>query len=268
MNDFVSKLKLYEFFAMLIPGSALLFELYICWNPTIESLFCKCCSCTGEYSCCTLPFEGMYIFAFFVIAYILGCVYHSFVDWWWKPFRNNPTHIAYVYHHKIPQEDKQELSKLFGDQNDEGLCCCSLLQCPCGLLRWVWMAIIVIPSPIYRFCRCICKCHSKNTNIGETLFLDKYYTAYYYAERSRSAAPYSFIEGQIALCRNMILPIILIPFILKNLFKGLCDCVWLFILIAVVLFVFVVCRQEKLYSCVLEDYEYTKRMEANYEKSK
>jgi hypothetical protein len=255
MNNFVSKLNLYELFAMLIPGSILLLEL----TMILDCQLYKC-------SCCTEPFEGMYIFVFFVLAYILGCVYHSFTDWWCNPFRNNPTHIAYVYHHDISQENKKALSKLFGDQNVEGCCFCSLLQCPCGLLRLAWMAVIVLFSPLSKICNCLCCKGSSSTNIEKSLFLDKYEMAYYYAERYRSGAPYSFIEGQIALCRNMILPVILVPYTLTGSFPVLGNCKGMFYLVAAILFVYVVFRQEKLYRCVFEDYEYTKRME-KYEKA-
>ncbi len=265
MNNFVSKLNLYEFFAMLIPGSVVTLELGV-----ILHLYTDICSHCKHLCCCCCcsSYDPMCVFAFFVIAYILGCVYHSFMDWWWTPFRNNPTHISYVYH-CIPQENKRTLTELWGDQNVEGQCFCCFLQCPCIILRTVWMAVLVVFYPVCAVLKCLCcsKCCT-TTNDTKNLLLDKYYTAYYYAERNRSAALYSFIEGQIALCRNMIVPVILVPYTLTTHFIFLSPDKYIYILIAAVLFVFVVCRQEKLYSCVLENYEYTKRMEDKYEKSK
>ena len=111
---------------------------------------------------------------------------------------------------------------------------------------------------------------ASTTNDTKNLLLDKYYTAYYYAERNRDATPYSFLEGQIALCRNMILPILLIPSTLAKIemFSCLDGHIGIMCGFAVLLFVFVMLRQEKLYRCVMEDYEYTKRMELNDEKTK
>lgn len=99
----------------------------------------------------------------------------------------------------------------------------------------------------------------QNLKCDADCILDKYYTAYYYAEKNRQGAPYGYIEGQIAFCRNMIIPVILLlPFLLKR-----CRC-WLVIVVlvfVVALCVYVYFRQKKLYSLILEDYEYLKRLE-------
>lgn len=196
-------------------------------------------------------------------------MYHRFMDWWWTPFRNNPVLISYVYH-RIPKENKRALTALWGDRNVEGLCFCSLLQCPCIILRSVWMAVLVVFYPVCALMKCLCAARCcTGTDGAKALLIDKYYTAYYYAERNRGAAPYSFLEGQIALCRNMILPILLIPYTLAQIkkFSYLGDCMGIMYVFAVLLFVFVMLRQEKLYCCVMEDYEYTKHMESCYEKA-
>lgn len=255
MNNLISKLNLYEVLAMLIPGSALTFELCALLHKSV-----------GTYgSCCSTSPDSMYILVFFVIAYIVGCIYHVFLDWWWSPLKNNPTHIAYIYH-SISKDTHPALTQLLGDQDIEGKGCFSYLQCRCALLRLLWMAISIIFYPICALMKCLCIecCCSSHGSHEKQIFLDKYYTAYYYAERNRGGAPYGFIEGQIALCRNMILPVILVPFTLNGClaFAGECPCIGTICgIAAVVLFVFTVLRQEKLYRCIMEDYEYTKRME-------
>ena len=267
MSNLINKLNLYEFFAILIPGSVVTLELGVILNLYTD--ICNYCKHLC-YCCCCSSYDPMCVLAFFVIAYIVGCMYHLFMDWWWTPFRNNPTHISYVYH-RIPKENKRTLTALWGDQNVEGQCFCCLLQCPCIILRSVWMAVLVVFYPVRAVLKCLCcsKCCTETDN-AKNLLIDKYYTAYYYAERNRDAAPYSFLEGQIALCRNMILPVLLIPCTLAQIkmFSFLSDRMGLMCGFAVLLFVFVMLRQEKVYSCVMEDYEYTKRMESNYEKTK
>ena len=82
MDNLINKLNLYEFFAILIPGSVVTLELGVILHLYTDICnHCKhlCCCC-----CCS-SYDPMCVLAFFVIAYIVGCMYHLFMDWWWTP---------------------------------------------------------------------------------------------------------------------------------------------------------------------------------------
>lgn len=247
MNSLINKLNLYEFLSMLVPGCFLVGEIYF----LTESYHCCCCG--NWVSSFMEHHSALFYFVFFVLSYMTGCMYHMLMDWWWKPFRNNPIHISFVYQ-QMSEDRKQSLQQLWGDQNKEGGCLTTLLQCPCFIVRDVGLFVLPLCGHLP-----VCITHYIQ-DYGADSIIDKYYTAYYYAEKNRPSAPYGYIEGQIAFCRNMIIPVILLllPFLLKHC--------WCWLVIVVLVFVVALCvyvfrRQEKLYSLVLEDYEYLKRLE-------
>lgn len=116
--------------------------------------------------------------------------------------------------------------------------------------------------------------------------LDKYNEAYYYVVDVRQHGnTIRTLEGQIAMMRNMVLPFIVLMFVIYKYYYHIQTfACWfkesylfriptLCLLILSIFVVFIlcssaICKQKAIYYCVWENYEYLKRMEDNYEKSK
>ena len=89
--------------------------------------------------------------------------------------------------------------------------------------------------------------------------LDYYYQAYYYVERNRAKTPIAAMECQVALMRNLLLPMFMLSFKIQDfVFKDNPVCCLRFAMILLVFFMAfaIIRRQENIYKCVFEDYEY------------
>lgn len=73
MNDFVSKLTLYDILAMVIPGGAMLAAISLLFNRTITVDL-------DNITCLSINI---------IISYIVGIVLHIITNYFWKPWRNS-----------------------------------------------------------------------------------------------------------------------------------------------------------------------------------
>ena len=121
--------------------------------------------------------------------------------------------------------------------------------------------------------------------------LDKYNEAYYYVvDVKQHENTIRTLEGQIAMMRSLIIPFVLLVVVVIKCFccnavHYVCCCTghdvphWMNVLIVIIVSFLIiataiglhysaVCKQKAIYHRVWEDYEYLRRMESNYEKTK
>lgn len=131
---------------------------------------------------------------------------------------------------------------------------------------------------------------TKDSVKEDNQLLDKYNEAYYYVvDVKQHGNTIRTLEGQIAMMRSLIIPFVLlvvvaIKYFCCNAVHYVCCCTghdvphWVNILIVIIISILIiatafelhcgaVCKQKAIYHRVWEDYEYLRRMEANYEKT-
>ena len=128
---------------------------------------------------------------------------------------------------------------------------------------------------------------TKDSVKEDNQLLDKYNEAYYYVvDVKQHGNTIRTLEGQIAMMRSLIIPFVLlvvvaIKYFCCNAVDYICCCTghdishWVTVIIVLFLIVVTVmglhrgavCKQKAIYHRVWEDYEYLRRMEANYEKT-
>lgn len=206
-ESFFSKIGLYDFLVIIIPGCVIAYVISYC---TIVEGILKYVD-SNEY----FQTELIKNIAFFLSAYFVGLLNHSIQGFFWPILRNNKGHISYVK----------------GD-NKQYECFHSIIQCPCFLLRGVFMLFYNLKLI---FCN---SCH-----------VDEEYLKSYYVAEKRHRSSIGYLEYQVAFIRNMLIPV---SFICYNINKFTLLC----FLLPVFLYYLMLGLQEKIYKCVLEDAKY------------
>lgn len=224
-----SRLTLYDLLSMLLPGILLLGEIvYLCDIPLDSKTS---------------------IILIALLAYPAGLCLHSVSECVWNKLfhlRNKPKHIREMFDNYLQNENIYRIQGLMG-----------------------------------------VKIQKSNTKqINDNHLLDKYNEAYYYVvDVKQHGNTIRTLEGQIAMMRNMVLPFIVLMFVIYKYYYHIQTfACWfkesylfriptLCLLILSIFVVFIlcgsaICKQKAIYYCVWENYEYLKRMEDKYEKSK
>ena len=198
--------------------------------------------------------------AWCVAAYIIGLIHNMLMDWWWSPFRNNPSHIGVVYSKLKENAQKQGVDKysleLYHDEGGLN----SFITCDCFFFRAITILINVLFYPLLCIKNCLCKLKSSdNSAIQKGVILDYYYKTYYHVEKKRNLSHVAAMESQVALMRNLLFPLILLSLKMDRFVVGNYYAEYLkitLLVMATCMAFAVVSRQENIYRCVFEDNEY------------
>ena len=279
MKEYATKLTLYDFISMLMPGSIIMAVLMLlCTDRAI-----------------TLPNNAFFWVFFFISSYLAGIVNHIVTSSLFKffHFRNCPKMLADSHQKAINQGYVSDESAEKNSNEEKPSCkshiCCGiallgvcfgLLCCICSICEQKSPLIIVsafIVSAFFVFYIAVLLLELfKNRKGGNAKINDlknKYYECYYYVKKNRYGNDIEVIESQVAFLQSLILPILLMltsqcsPRKLMTLFGledkcEICPCFFVAIilltLIAIIAAIFL--RQQKIYDRVWEDYYYLKQL--------
>ncbi|MDE6048185.1 MAG: hypothetical protein K2G09_00630 [Paramuribaculum sp.] len=243
--DFSSRFSLYDVVAMIIPGGLII--AFIAWvhNLNCESIV-RCCGNT------IIIFESwnfIQSIIFLSAAYIIGLVNNWINDGVFIGFRNNDLAIKNELNKIIALHGNKKLYKsgIILDQSDEIF---KLLPLSYRILKLIiegWRNIF------------------SNSNVKELSDLGiVYYFSYYKLSRNHLIGGIPIIEAQVALLRNLILPLIIVVsyFIIRAIIglnnppyvDKITMSVTLFLII--ITYIVMVQRQNKVYNLVWEALNY------------
>ena len=277
MNEFISKISLYDILTMVIPGGTIIVSIALMINNTLtinENLIEK----------------PLFWIIWLVISYIIGLLNHTLATLAWKKFRNNDFMIKLSVEkarsHLSENGHFYELTNTIKNTNiDKG-----------RIRNWICLImsvslVYIILASLMLIANCICKkCNSTDISLMLTIpfiailicamaeliytlkssknsnpeVLQQYYSAYYFVVKNKYNDDISIMEGQIAFFQSMVLPLILFLFVpidsLNELIPGISGVVLhpLLTISIMAIFIVVVCRQMKIYQRVFDDYEYLK----------
>lgn len=228
-----NKFPLYELLAMVIPGGIIIatFWLMSGFMP-FYSIIDYCCG----YSKITYLIPEFLFYAIFItIAYVLGLINNWIADGIFKGFRNNPTAI------------KNELLKVLYTNN----------SCPCKYYINCQTYYRDEIKPLYTIAKIILK------DIGRQILKSpydlcinhEYFSSYYHLARLNLLGAVPRLESQVALLRNMILPLILLIVsfcIFKDSYCYKFETLVVSIINLFFLFILMVQRQNKIYYNIWE----------------
>ena len=166
-NTFPSKLGLYDFLVILVPGLSLGYMISLC--DYIANILDSCIY--SEF----FDDDIVRTTAFVIFSYLLGLLNHSVQNRLWPVLHNYKAHISYV-------EGK----------NREHCCIDSWVNCPCLILRGLSLFLMNICLILKE----ICPNHSQEEDID-------YLKMYYHAEK-RPRSSIGYLEYQVAFIRNML----------------------------------------------------------------
>ena len=222
-----SKLTLYDLLSMLLPGILFVGEIFYLLDVPLES--------------------KTSVALIVLLGYPVGLILHSISERVWNDLfglRNKPKHIRKTLEKIIQERNANMIQMLL----------CSKFQ------------------------------ETSTKQINDNQLLDKYYEAYYYVvDVKQHGSIIRTLERQIALMRSMVIPFIFLALVTYKYYYHLetfacwfkqqylwgCPTLYfvLLYLLAIIFFSYGAKRkQQAIYCCVFEDYEYTKRME-KYEKA-
>lgn len=272
MKEYATKLTLYDFISMLMPGSIIVAILMLlCTDGAI-----------------TLPNNAFFWMFFFISSYLAGIVNHIVTSSLFKifHFQNCPKMLAYSYQKAKDQGYDSDNSAENSSNAEKPSCksyiCCGiallgvffgLLCCICSICKQKSPLIIVSAFFVFYIAVLLLELF-KNRKGGNAWFKDlknKYYERYYYVKKNGYGNDIEVIESQVAFLQSLILPILLIltsqcsPRKLMTLFGPDCKyelspcgfvAITLLTLAAIIVAIFL--RQQKIYDRVWEDYHYLK----------
>lgn len=271
MNEFVSKLSLYDLLAMFLPGMLIFVFMTLVMGYELSVDECR----AEKFISWTV---------FFLVSYLLGIINHVATSALVRifMFRNNSNMISRAFKDVYRYcSQNARLCEIADDVKESGSthsCMCRLL----GILSIILLGIIlygvfkdesvhlrylsILPfliysySIIFLFTSCCGRCF-KNDN---ERIVEHYYKAYYYVAKNKYSNDVFIMEGQVAFMQSMIVPLILYLFVpkceLEYLFE-LYDCLiyWIkgvLLVSIIILLVAINLRQMKIYQRVWEDYAY------------
>lgn len=274
MKEYATKLTLYDFISMLMPGSIIVAILMLlCTDGAI-----------------TLPNNAFFWVFFFISSYLAGIINHIVTSSLFKifHFQNCPKMLADSYQRAKDQgydfDDSVENRSNAEKPSCKSHICCGiallglcfgLLCCICNICKQKSPLIIVSAFFVFYIAVLLlelfknCKCDNpKPVNLK-----DEYYKCYYYVKKNGYGNDIEVIESQVAFLQSLILPILLMltsQCSLRNLMTlfgldckyELCPCgfvaITLLTLAAIIAAIFL--RQQKIYDRVWEDYYYLKQL--------
>ncbi|MDE7156325.1 MAG: hypothetical protein K2N79_08580, partial [Muribaculaceae bacterium] len=195
--------------------------IYILSGCNIPQPTQSCCPCVDDSD------YPVWAYAIFIIAaYIIGIFWSMICDFLFRGFRNNERMIQ----SEKTRVELQNPGKGCQNKTKEDILC------------WLPVIIYLIIDIV---CGLVC-CQLKTNN-------EEYYNAYYSLYNDKQLGSISIMEGQVALFRNCIIPLIVLGCITT------CACLKSTLIIGGILcFVFMIFRQNKVYSLVWESYTYLK----------
>ena len=274
MKEYATKLTLYDFISMLMPGSIIVAVLMLL--------------CTEDKL--TLPNNAFFWVFFFISSYLAGIVNHIVTSSLFKffHFRNCPKMLADSFQKAINQGYVSDESAGKIDNAEKPSCeshiycgtallgvCFGLLCCICCICQQKSPMIIVSAFFVFYIAVLLLEFFNnrKGGNTKSNDLKDEYYERYYYVKKNRYGNDIEVIESQVAYLQSLILPILLMltsqcsPRKLMTLFGledkcEICPCFFVAIilltLIAIIAAIFL--RQQKIYDRVWEDYHYLKQL--------
>ena len=275
MKEYVTKLTLYDFISMLMPGSIIVAVLMLlCTDRAI-----------------TLPNNAFFWVFFFISSYLAGIVNHIVTSSLFKifHFQNCPKMLADSYQRAKEQGyvsyDSAENSSNAKKPSCKIYICCGiallgvcfgLLCCICNICKQKSPLIIVSAFFVFYIAVLLRELfkNRKGGNVNTINLKNKYYECYYYVKKNRYGNDIEVIESQVAFLQSLILPILLMltsqcsPRKLMTLFGledkcEICPCffvaITLLTLAAIIVAIFL--RQQKIYDRVWEDYYYLKQLQ-------
>ena len=253
MNNFVSKLSLYDILSMVIPGGTIFLFLSMTLDYKLKINECAIDLVLGwTIALC--------------LSYLLGLINHICTAIIWRNFRAR--HMLWRGKERLTKK-KVLIIVLFIT------IMCLIIKCICcffsSFIDGIWIALFISVTFLLLIINEVMSIR-KNVNKDNVLELlrQQYCEAYYYVMKHRYNDNISIIEGQVAFIQNMTLPLALFLFfppqwILTYLsINECCDIIsyfFLFLILFVALILTAFCRQRKIVQLVWEDYEYLKQLE-------
>ena len=276
MKDYATKLTLYDFISMLMPGSIIV---------AVLMLLCT----EGKL---IIPSKGLFWVFFFIASYLAGIVNHIVTSSLFQlfNFQNCPVILNKSYQNAIAQSYFPTESS---DENPSGgkqcwfkrhicliaiviigciilcgLSLCKLTSPPIIALTFFGIYIAILIAQLCTNFKCD---KAKSSDLK-----DKYYSCYYYVKKNGYGNDIEVIESQVAFLQSLILPILLMMATLwssrdlATLFWPsykckTCPCLFIiisvFALLAIIAAIFL--RQQKIYERVWEDYHYLTKLDKN-----
>ena len=243
MKDFASKLNLYETLSMLIPGSTLLFVLSSKYENRIDFYHLL------DFSKAGIDETVARVTIFLVLAYFIGLLHHSLMNWVFSGLRNNKRMIEYSLRKLETKTQYKNLDKVFGGAYK--------IETPTNS-AWFDCPIIALPvQGISVIWSSLCNMLQMKGCKSSTL-TDRYYDAYFYVFSKNWGVSISHIERQVMGIRNMLITLIGLLSIMDSTSCAPKVCASTFIII---LYFLMIERQNKVYNSVFENYEYLKRLD-------
>lgn len=227
MSEMQSKLGVYDFLVMLVPGCVIMFLLLKI--PAMGDVASSMFESLRLNDLCIHNVDKAA--AFVVAAYMIGLLNHSIQDLLWPVLKNDPIHIKYI-------DDKHSLQKNKETKTSINVWWrCLILR---GLIILLRNMSLIVPK--LNSCKCISKLFDDSfTRVTNDIYIKSYYKA---EKRPRSSIGY--LEYQVQFIRNMLMPVFISAIVVNG---------WMFVAI-VVLYFLMIERQEKIYACVIEDSTY------------
>lgn len=257
MNNFVSKLSLYDILSMVIPGGTifLFLSLTLGYKLKIDE-------------CAIDPVLGWTIAL--VLSYLLGLINHVCTGVMWGHFRNNPAMIQYALGNK--QNKCKILCRwIMGIVVIFAFLLVLSSLCDTNWMQYRWMLPFIVFIIILSFYTCLLISRNIFPKKEDKEILDKYYEQYYYVAKHRYNDDIFIMEGQIAFMQCMIIPLFCLLCISKcdwycldddtlNVVRVLLSLLLCFLIPTIFL------RQIKIYQRVEEDCDNLKKIE-EYDKT-
>lgn len=229
----ISKLSLFDFFAMLIPGGIIMATIcpYLnCVMPICTEELCCCCKVIVDDE-----FPAWMWLVLTVVAYLIGLINNWIADGAFRIFRNDRRMIDNELLRVVRSNGVIHLDKFGGNRyvnsKESSLCLICAVQ-------------LSFKNVIRGFCP---DCKHQHRNHVE------YYKAYYCLSRHNLLGGVSIIEAQVALIRNCLIPILLFT-VFEHCLS--CECVIAIVIMLAALFIVMVQRQNKIYRMIWEAANY------------
>lgn len=207
--------------------------LNINYNKEIIQL---CCGCSIEVNNDMTIIESFFLLAF---AYIIGLINNWVNEGVFRYFRNNNTDIYNELRKVINMNGNIHLNKYIDPKHFNYTSIRRLYYI--AFFDFVYVVCALIPCKLF----------------GNIRNPKDYYKVYYHLSKENLLGSVPFVESQVALLRNCIIPLILVAI---SLFRtNYCDSrllPWIIIVIIVSSFIVMVQRQNKVYNLIWESANY------------
>lgn len=234
--DLSSKFSLYDILAMIIPGGIIMAAIAL----TIDTEWLR----NTIETCCggKIVIERTPNFLYYVIilsfAYIIGLINNWINDGVFRGFRNNHEAIKNELRKVLKTNGNINLHNFAGHKYDSDKTAITCL--PCLSIKIFWQII-----------RNLLPCRTNRTEPTD------YYKAYYSLSTNQQLGSVPLIETQVALLRNIILPLCMLTVFLacKNIMIAPYQSTILTIMILCV-YIVMIQRQNKVYNIIWESANY------------